>query len=49
MPSSPSKRPPTPTEDLTQEQKTALYAKIGQNIAMYKKDSQLNYKQMLDE
>ena len=49
MPESPSKRPPTPGEEPTAEERNAIWQKIEQNIQKYKKDTQLTYKQMLDE
>lgn len=49
MPHSPSKRPPTPTEEPSNEARAEVWNKIEENIAKYKKDTQLTYKQMLDE
>mmetsp|Transcript_7295 Transcript_7295/g.8747 ORF Transcript_7295/g.8747 Transcript_7295/m.8747 type:complete len:169 (-) Transcript_7295:1297-1803(-) len=49
MPESPSKRPATPTEEPSNEERAAIWQRIEHNIQKYKKDTQLTYKQMLDE
>ena len=39
MPDSPSKRPETPTDEPTAEERAAIWQRIEQNLQKYKKDS----------